>query len=427
MGVCCASSGENAAALFMIAATMSHSTSTFTTELIPEAQTTFAFRLYLILSDPKDQHVSCSSGHVYVVYQPPNLCSHCRSLTIANTYYTLQQIISWMPHGRAWKIHNRELLMTEVVPKYFTMKKYQSFQRQINGWGFQLLNQAGNDKGAYYHEYFLRGMPHLLVLIQRMPVPKEKVKVLKYESPTDKEPTFFEKIDKLTLTLPSCPNKSDQDSLPEDLNITPLSYDDRPKLALHHNTNQPASRRYNPSTITMTGIHHLPNQHPQLAHPLQQHQTNDWMCYVENDSDQQSTIRHVSVSEGSDTVNNYTKRKVDAVLHACMERLYKDDTVVQAFMERSFDRLDDNTQDEPAANGSEYGAHQYWNNDHASSMNPSSLHDAAAEKNEEEIVAHYVVHQHEEECCNVSPESQDKPNEVCWLCKPCMDTNTQFV
>ena len=47
--------------------------------------------------------------------------------------YTSKQIISWMPHGRAWKIHNRELLMTEVVPKYFTMKKYESFQRQING------------------------------------------------------------------------------------------------------------------------------------------------------------------------------------------------------------------------------------------------------------------------------------------------------
>jgi hypothetical protein len=80
--------------------------------------------------------------------------------------------------------------MTEVVPKYFTMKKYESFQRQINGWGFKILNQSGNDKGAYYHEYFLRGMPHLLVLIQRVP-PNKKVKVLKYKSTEDEEPNFL--------------------------------------------------------------------------------------------------------------------------------------------------------------------------------------------------------------------------------------------
>lgn len=329
--------------------------------------------------------------------------------------------------------------MTEVVPKYFTMKKYQSFQRQINGWGFKLLNKkAGNDKGAYYHEFFSRGMPHLLVLIQRMP-PTEKVKVLKYESPTDEEPNFYKKMDmlqpfqetmtvqQLTLKLPSCPNKSHQDSLPEDLNITPLPFGNRPKSTLHYDTNQPASRRYHPTTMTMTGIHRLPNQHPQLAHPLEQHQ-NDWMCNVENDSDQQSTIHHVSVSEGSDAVNNHTKRKVDAVMHAFMERSSTVAAVVQTFMERSFERLDGNIQDEPAANGSEYGAHQYWNNDHASSMNPSSLHDAAAENNEEEMVAHSVVHQREvDNSCGITLESQDEPKKVCWLCRPCMDTNSHFV
>jgi hypothetical protein len=116
-----------------------------------------------------------------------------------------------MPHGRAWKIHNRELLMTEVVPKYYTMKKYESFQRQINGWDFKCIYQSGNDKGAYYHEYFSRGMPHLLVLIQRVP-PKEKVKVLKYKLPsTYKEPNFYvDTLQPLSMpTLSSCPNKSD--------------------------------------------------------------------------------------------------------------------------------------------------------------------------------------------------------------------------
>jgi hypothetical protein len=266
-------------------------------------------------------------------------------LTIVNTSYTLQQIVSWMPHGRAWKIHNRELLMTEVVPKYFTMKKYESFQRQINGWGFKCLNQSGNDRGAYYHDYFSRGMPHLLVLIQRVPS-KEKVKVLKYELPsTDKEPNFY--VDTLQplfmSTLLCCPNKSDQDSLPEDLNITPLPYGNRSKLALHYNTNQPASQ-YHPTT--MANIHHLHNQHPsQLTDPLQ-HQNNDWMCNIETNSEQQSAARHVS--EGSDTVNNDTKCKVDAVL--------------QAFMKRSFERHNMEYEPITSANGSAEGAQHYWNN-----------------------------------------------------------------
>ena len=61
-----------------------------------------------------------------------------------------------MPHGRAWKIHNKKLLMSEVVSKYFVQSKYESFTRQLNGWGFKRLHQSGNDFNAYYHECFLR-------------------------------------------------------------------------------------------------------------------------------------------------------------------------------------------------------------------------------------------------------------------------------
>jgi hypothetical protein len=317
--------------------------------------------------------------------------------------YTSKQIISWMPHGRAWKIHNRELLMTEVVPKYFTMNKYQSFQRQINGWGFKLLYQSGNDKGAYYHEYFIRGMPHLLVLIQRVP-PKEKMKVLKYKSSKDEEPNFYmDPLQPLFMqtTLSPCPNKSDQESLSEDMSITPIPYGNRPKLALHYDTNQPAPHRYHPTT--MTNIHDLPNQQHQVTHPLQ-HQNNDWMCSVENDYEQQSTVRHVS--EKNDGLNNDTMSKVDAVL--------------QAFMKRSFERHNINVEYVPtiaSANGSAEGAHHYWNNDCAS-MIPCSCNDAAVEKNEEEMVAHSVV-RHEEDSRRVSHEAQDKPIETSWLCRPC--------
>jgi hypothetical protein len=95
-----------------------------------------------------------------------------------------------MPHGRAWKIHNKDLLVSEVVPRYFVQSKYQSFARQLNGWGFKRLQQAGNDFNAYYHECFLRGMPQLAVLMTR--VKPNQGRLLPH---VEGEPNFYE-IDK---------------------------------------------------------------------------------------------------------------------------------------------------------------------------------------------------------------------------------------
>ncbi len=46
-------------------------------------------------------------------------------------------VISWMPHGRAWKVIDKELLMEEAAPKFFGQSKYASFARQLSGWGFK--------------------------------------------------------------------------------------------------------------------------------------------------------------------------------------------------------------------------------------------------------------------------------------------------
>ena len=57
--------------------------------------------------------------------------------------------------------------MSEVVPQFFVQRKYESFTRQLNGWGFK-RHQSGADFNAYYHECFLRGLPHLAVLLTRV-------------------------------------------------------------------------------------------------------------------------------------------------------------------------------------------------------------------------------------------------------------------
>lgn len=96
-------------------------------------------------------------------------------------------IISWMPHGRAWKIHDKDKLVRQVIPNFFGQSKYESFTRQLNGWGYKRLYQSGNDCNAYYHECFLRGLPHLTSLMKR--VQPNQGKLLPH---VEGEPNFYE-------------------------------------------------------------------------------------------------------------------------------------------------------------------------------------------------------------------------------------------
>jgi hypothetical protein len=91
--------------------------------------------------------------------------------------------ISWMPHGRSWKVLNKEYFMAEICPQYFSQSRFESFIRQVNGWGFKRLRREGPDRSSYYHENFLRGFPHLIEQLRR-PSPGEKAR------DTREEPDF---------------------------------------------------------------------------------------------------------------------------------------------------------------------------------------------------------------------------------------------
>jgi hypothetical protein len=47
----------------------------------------------------------------------------------------LDSVVSWVSHGRAFKIHNPSLFVTDVMPRFFSQSKYTSFQRQLNLYG----------------------------------------------------------------------------------------------------------------------------------------------------------------------------------------------------------------------------------------------------------------------------------------------------
>ena len=93
-------------------------------------------------------------------------------------------IISWLPHGRAWKVHKPKAFEDEVIPKFFVSCKYTSFVRQANGWGFRRILK-GQDRNAYYHRYFLRGRSDFCRLMIRPGVRQ------KFPLNPDTEPDFY--------------------------------------------------------------------------------------------------------------------------------------------------------------------------------------------------------------------------------------------
>jgi hypothetical protein len=80
-----------------------------------------------------------------------------------------ENIVSFTPDGRAFKIHCRETFIKHVSPTYFRQAKITSFARQLNFYGFEKV-LLGPNRGGFAHPYFLRGHPELLRKIERKEV-----------------------------------------------------------------------------------------------------------------------------------------------------------------------------------------------------------------------------------------------------------------
>ena len=89
------------------------------------------------------------------------------------------EIASFLPHGRAFAIHKPRDFVKHVMPKYFRMSRFSSFQRQLNLYDFQRITE-GPDKGSYYHELFVQGRPILSTMMKR-----NKIKGVKNMKPAN--------------------------------------------------------------------------------------------------------------------------------------------------------------------------------------------------------------------------------------------------
>jgi len=85
-------------------------------------------------------------------------------------------VVSWLPGGRAFRVHNPALFVDQIMKKCFNQTKYKSFQRQLNLWGFERVIRASAEKGSYFHPLFLRGRRDLCQEMARQKVKGEKPK-----------------------------------------------------------------------------------------------------------------------------------------------------------------------------------------------------------------------------------------------------------
>ena len=131
------------------------STATTSRRRGPSPSSTFPAKLFKILSDPENSH-----------------------------------IITWMPHGRSWRMLQPTLFSEKVAPKYFShQSKYSSFMRQVNGWGFKRITR-GPDRNSYYHELFIRDEPQLARTMSRRSSGSDKSS--KGDADDIEPPNFYE-------------------------------------------------------------------------------------------------------------------------------------------------------------------------------------------------------------------------------------------
>lgn len=113
----------------------------------------------------------------------------------------LGDVVAWMPHGRSWRVLKPREFELRVIPTYFEHSKFSSFIRQANGWGFRRVTQ-GRDRNSYYHEMFLRGLPHLCKKMKRPGV------AAKRSADAEHEPEF-QNISNIHVV----PEKAEDDSI----------------------------------------------------------------------------------------------------------------------------------------------------------------------------------------------------------------------
>ncbi|KAL3911182.1 MAG: hypothetical protein SGILL_007382, partial [Bacillariaceae sp.] len=101
-----------------------------------------------------------------------------------------EKVVGWLPHGKAFKVHNRELFIKDLLPRFSKVTKFENFADALRAWGFVKLKQ-NRDKGAFYHKLFQKDHPHLTLHLSRKQMKKA---MTDWKSSDGTEPDLYEGI-----------------------------------------------------------------------------------------------------------------------------------------------------------------------------------------------------------------------------------------
>jgi hypothetical protein len=100
----------------------------------------------------------------------------------------LEHVVSWLSHGRSFKIHDNDKFMSEVAHHFFKASKIRSVHRQLNLWGFKRV-PTGEDRDSWFHAHFLRGQPEEMKKIVRTKIKGKQLEEAKRILPV---PNFYQ-------------------------------------------------------------------------------------------------------------------------------------------------------------------------------------------------------------------------------------------
>ena len=113
-------------------------------------------------------------------------------------------VIKWADDGASLQILDPGRATREILPKYFSHNNFQSFQRQLNYFGFRKWTKTKTYICTFSHPFFKKNEPDLLQFIKRKSVPKRTRASAPLELlPAVKEPIYFKR--KLPLAEGNCP------------------------------------------------------------------------------------------------------------------------------------------------------------------------------------------------------------------------------
>lgn len=101
-----------------------------------------------------------------------------------------EDVVSWLLHGMAFKVHKREAFTKNLLPRFLKCKSYENFADALRRWGFVRLKQ-NRDSGALYHKLFQRDKPRLTLHLTRKQMNEAMVD---WRSPDGTEPNLYDGI-----------------------------------------------------------------------------------------------------------------------------------------------------------------------------------------------------------------------------------------